>query len=265
MDEYESSAFFYSWRSMLRSSAFQSSSRFSQNFLYGETLSINHYRFELGWYRRKLVANTIFPRLKGGSCEKKKFLYLSVCLCQVKGTHFFIFQRKSREEFLEAQITNSRSIQLEILLLVKEKVKFNHRGTIFSNDHFSDVISRGELESHLEQLEILMLWQHKVECEFPEGPFFRCSLDCSDGPIEKKSKVKIHQLMHVPDRVSTISIICLILFEMKTIIYRNEKVWKGRRWGYASENDGTWSIKYLRWESVNLWKRVVLLWSSWFM
>ena len=99
---------------------------------------------------------------------------------------------------------------------------------ILSNDHWSDVTARGELESHYQQLEILMLWQQKVECEFPEGPFFRCALECSDGPIEKNSKVKMHQLMPVPVRVSTISTICLILFEIKTVIYSREKVRKGR-------------------------------------
>ena len=62
---------------------------------------------------------------------------LSIYLCQVKGTLFFpIFQRKSWEGFFETQITDLRSTQLEILLLVKEKVKLKGCGPFFKRPLF---------------------------------------------------------------------------------------------------------------------------------
>ena len=62
----------------------------------------------------------------------------------------------------------------------------------------------------------------------------------------------------IPSR-ATSNLFQFILFEVKTIMYRVEKVWKWRWWGYARENDGTWSMKCLRWSIASWWKRLVLL------
>ena len=51
------------------------------------------------------------------------------------------------------------------------KLTFNRRGTIFSNDHFSDVISRGELESHLESLELLFARAGKLKFDHQRTTF----------------------------------------------------------------------------------------------
>ena len=59
--------------------------------------------------------------------KNSSFVCLFVCLCQVKRTFFFLFQKFSRAGFFEAHITNPRSIQLEILLLGQQKIGFDLR------------------------------------------------------------------------------------------------------------------------------------------
>ena len=99
------------------------------------------------------------------------FVCLFVCLCQVKVTFFLVFQRSSRGFFWGADHETEVYLAGNPVARPSKKLKFDHQRTTFSNDHFSDVISRGELESHLESLEIFFARVRKLKFDHQRTTF----------------------------------------------------------------------------------------------